>query len=108
MFDHQAVVVVDGANLDEDTVMMTALDAGADDVQNDEGNFVIFSSPDKLHAVCKAMEGIGANVLTSEVEYIASNTSALDGSALESVTKLIDALEDLDDVQNVYTNLQEE
>ncbi len=106
MFNHNAVIVVPSSGLSEDDVMLAALDAGADDVQVEDDSFVVFATPDKLHAICKAFETAGIPVESSEVMYIATNTQSLDESAAESVQKLIDALEDLDDVQNVYTNLE--
>lgn len=105
MFNHNAVIVLPSAGLDEEEVMMTALDAGADDIQTEEDSFVVFAAPEKLHALVKAFEAAGYSVASSEVEWIPTNTQSLDAAGAESVQKLIDALEDLDDVQQVYTSL---
>lgn len=106
MFNYNSVIVIEKSNLDEDDIMMIALDNGADDVQVEEDVFVITGGPDKLHALTKAFESNGIAVASSEVEYVPTNISNLEGKAAESVQKLIDALEDLDDVQEVYTNAE--
>lgn len=105
MFNHNAVIVLPSEGLDEEEVMMTALDAGADDIQTEEDSFVVFAAPEKLHALVKAFEAAGYTVASSEVEWIPTNTQSLDEAGEASVQKLIDALEDLDDVQQVYTSL---
>ena len=104
MFNRQTVAVIEKGNLNEDDVMMIALDAGAHDVQTDEDSFVVVAGPDKLHAISKAFEDAGIALLSSEVSYEPTNMVTVEGSAAESIQKLIDALEDLDDVQEVYTN----
>lgn len=106
MFNHQTVIVLEKAGHDEDEVMMLALDNGADDIQTEDENYIVFASPDKLHALTKAFEEANIKVESSEVEYIPTNTASLDENASTSVRKLIDALEDLDDVQEVYTNAE--
>ena len=105
MFDYKGIVVITkGAQTNEDDVMMTALDNGADDVVADDECFEIFTKPDMIHAVAKAFESAGYEVVSNEVEYVAQNQIALDKDSAISINKLVLALEDLDDVQNVYTN----
>ncbi len=104
MFNYNSIIVLSKENNNEDDVMMVALDNGADDVQVEEDVFVVTAGPDKLHALSKAFEEAGMKVESSEVEYVPTNLTTLEGTAGESVQKLIDALEDLDDVQEVYTN----
>lgn len=104
MFNYNSIIVLSKENNSEDDVMMIALDNGADDVQVEDDVFVVTAGPDKLHALSKAFEEAGMKVESSEVEYVPTNLTTLEGSAGESVQKLIDALEDLDDVQEVYTN----
>jgi transcriptional/translational regulatory protein YebC/TACO1 len=84
--------------------MMVALDNGADDVLVDDECFEILSAPENLHAVSAACESAGYEVVSSEVEYVPQNQIKLDKDSAMSVNKLIVALEDLDDVQNVYTS----
>ena len=105
MFDYKGIVVIarkDG--MAEDDVMMVALDNGADDVLVDDECFEIVSTPDNLHSVAKACEDAGYEIISSEVEYVPQNQIALDKDSAISINKLILALEDLDDVQNVYTS----
>ena len=105
MFDYKGVIVLEPKDgVTEDDVMMVALDAGADDIQSEDGTFVIYTAPDKLHTCVKAFEGAGYSIASSGAEYIANNTIELSGDAAVSIQKLTDNLEDLDDVQNVYNN----
>ncbi len=105
MFNYEGVVVVAKTDkTNEDDVMMLALDNGADDVAVLDDCFEIATKPDSLHAVAKAFEDAGYELVSSEVEYVPQNTVSLDKDAAISVSKLVVALEDLDDVQNVYTS----
>ena len=105
MFDYKGIVVLARKEgMTEDDVMMVALDNGADDVLVDDECFEILSSPENLHAVSSACEAAGYEIVSSEVEYIPQNQIKLDKDSAISVNKLIVALEDLDDVQNVYTS----
>lgn len=106
MFNHQTVIVIDKEGTTEDDVMMVALDGGADDIQTEEDSFVIFAPTDKLHHLVKTFEENNMKVLSSEVVYVPTNVQTLDAEKGQSVQKLIDALEDLDDVQEVYTNAE--
>jgi len=82
---------------DEDAVMEAALEAGAEDaVTNDDGSIDLFTEPDVFSSVKESM--------VAEVTYNASTSTELDREAAEKLLKLVDALEDLDDVQQVYTN----
>ena len=108
-FNYKGVIVVpkkDG--LEEDEVMMVALEAGADDVITEDEAFVVYTPADELHACVKAFEAAGLEIASSESEYIAINTITLPEARMESIEKLYDALDDLDDVQNVYHNAEEE
>ena len=105
MFDYKGVViVVKNDKATEDAVMMTALDSGADDVINDEDCFEVVCKPELIHAVGKAFEEGGYEITSSEVQYVPQNTLTLDRDRAISINKLIVALDDLDDVQNVYSN----
>jgi len=105
MFERRGVIMIENkAGATEDDVMMLALDAGADDVINEEDGFVIYTAPDAFHAVTKAFEEAGFTVISSEAEYVSNNMMPLDEDKAASIERLKDALEDLDDVQQVYTN----
>ena len=105
MFDYKGIVVIPkNETVGEDNVMMVALDCGADDVVVDLDNvYEIVCKPENLHSVRTAFEGAG-DVLSSESQFIPQNIVELDKDSALTINKLIVALEDLDDVQNVYTN----
>ncbi len=105
MFDKKGVIVIE-KNYDEDEIMMTALDNGALDVVVNDDSFEIYTTPDTFIDVKSALEEMGvSDFITSEVTYVASNTVSLDEETTEKVLNLADALEEIDDVQNVYHNL---
>lgn len=90
---------------DEDKIMQIALDVGAEDVvTNDDKSIDVFTAPEDFGKVKSAMEKNKLNPVAAEVTMIATTTVALDKESGEKVLNLIDALEELDDVQNVYSN----
>ena len=106
-FDRKGVIVIDNeeGELDEDTVMMDALDAGADDMQADDEVFEVYTDPDAFNAVVAAMEAKGYTFLEAGVQMVPQNYVKLtDEEDIKNMTKLIEFLEDNDDVQNVYAN----
>ena len=107
MFDSKGVIVVETA-LSEDDVMMLALDAGAEDVVPDEdGVYEIYTAPNDLDAVSKAIEADkSVKVLSAEQDMIPSNTVKLDEATEAKVKRLLDMLEESDDVQDVYHNAE--
>jgi len=107
-FNYKGVIVLPKKDsMEEDDVMMLALDAGADDVINEDDAFVVYTPSDGLHAAVKAFEEAGYEIASSGNEYIAINTVSLDADKMASIEKLYNALDDLDDVQNVYYNAEE-
>ncbi len=91
----------------EDEVMLSALDAGATDVETLDDSYLITTPSDKFIAVKEALMAIGVEeFLTSEVTYVPTNTIELDDEKTEKVYNLIESLEELDDVQAVYSNLK--
>lgn len=107
LFNRQGVIVIE-KTLDEDDVMMTCLDSGADDIITEDDSFVIYTAPDKFLTVKKALEDMDAVFITSEITYVASNTIEIeDEEVKEKVYALIDALEELDDVNAVYHNMED-
>ena len=105
MFDRKGFIMID-SKYDEDEVMMTSLDAGAIDVVSTEDGYEIYTSPEDFITVKTALEEMGVEeFITSEITYIAQNTVSLDEETTEKVLALADALEEIDDVQNVYHNL---
>ena len=107
LFNRQGVIAIE-KTLDEDDVMMTCLDSGADDIITEDDSFVIYTAPDKFLIVKKALEDMDAVFITSEITYVASNTVEItDEEVKEKVYALIDALEELDDVNAVYHNMED-
>lgn len=105
LFEYKGVVVVAKNDLTEDDVMMVALDSGADDVQTEDEAFIVYCATDKVHDVSKAFEAAGMTVEQAEADYVPFNYMELTESQQETIGKLTDALDDLDDVQNVYNNM---
>ena len=105
LFSRKGVVVVpkaDGA--DEDTVLMAVLDAGAEEVRDLGDTFEVVSEPGDLVAVRTALQEAGIEYDSAEAVFVPSVQVELDEDSAGKVFRLIDALEDLDDVQNVYAN----
>ena len=107
MFDEKGVLVVERTpGMDEDEMMMMALDAGAEDVNSEEPDvFEIYTAPNDFSTVREALEQQGLTFLSAEVNKIPQNTVAVtDPDTVLKIQKLLDMLEDNDDVQNVYHN----
>ncbi len=110
-FDQKGVLVVDNedGDLEEDTVMMDALDAGAADFQPDGDAFVIYTDPDDFNDVSKALEEKGYKFVSAQVEMVPQNTVKLEKEEdIANMQKLLDAMDDDDDVQNVYHNWEQD
>lgn len=104
MFDKQGVIIIDSEGLDEDDFIMMALDAGADDVVTDDGVYEVIVSPSNYLTVRDELEKKGLTIESSEIEMVPQNTVTPDADTVQKIIKLIDMLEDNDDVQNVYHN----
>ena len=105
LFERKGVIVTD-KSVDEDEAMMVALDNGALDFVVNDDNYEIYTPVEDFIKVKEALEELGVKeFITSEVTFVASNLIELDEEQTEKVQNLIDTLEDIDDVQNVYSNL---
>lgn len=104
MFDKKGSIVFDKGAVDEDALMETALEAGADDVRDQETEWEVITDPLNFEAVRKAIDQKGWKYLDSRVGLIPQNTVRLDGAKAEAMMRLMERLEDNDDVQNVYSN----
>jgi YebC/PmpR family DNA-binding regulatory protein len=106
LFNKKGYILVNKAKVSEDSVMSVALEAGADDMKNDpnEGSYEIITSPKDFDSVKAALEKADIKIDSSEVTMLPQNYVALDEKAAEHTVRLIDELEDHDDVQNVYAN----
>jgi transcriptional/translational regulatory protein YebC/TACO1 len=89
----------------EDTLMAAALDAGADDMRDDGDNWEVLSAPEALQVVKDAVEKLGIEPLSAQVAMLPKNFVSLEGRSAQSLLKLLDLLEDHDDVQHVWSNV---
>ena len=104
MFDRKGQMLVDAGKYDEDAVMEAALEAGADDVARDDEQFVVTSEPAQLHAVREGLAAKGVETREAQISWIPKSTVRVEGEAAVQLVKLLEALEDLDDVQKVEGN----
>ncbi len=106
MFQKKGYILVDKTKIDEDSLMSIILEAGAEDMKNDpkEDSFEIITSPENMNIVKTSIENAGIPVSFAEITMLPKNYASLDGKNAEQMIRLIEALEDHDDVQNVYTN----
>jgi YebC/PmpR family DNA-binding regulatory protein len=101
LFDQKGYILADG---DEEAVLMAALEGGAEDVKADGEQWEIVSGPSDLQAVRAALEGAGAVIETADITWLPSTSIPVDEATAPRVLRLVDALEDLDDVQAVFAN----
>ena len=104
MFDRRGEITIDGERYDEDTVMEAALEAGALDVQSEDGAFTVLTETTDFNAVQDGLRAKGIEWESAELAMVPKNTVNVTGADAEQLVKLLDLLEDLDDVQKVYTN----
>jgi YebC/PmpR family DNA-binding regulatory protein len=104
MFDRKGVVLLPKNDISEDDVLMAVLDAGAEEVNDAGDSYEIVSEPTDLVGVRKALQEAGYEYDSAEASFVPSVNVPLDADGARKVFKLIDALEDCDDVQNVYAN----
>ena len=104
MFEKKGQIIVNGAGIDEDSAMEAALDAGAEDLRREDEVYVVTTLPNDLHAVRSALEAKKLKIEDAEIAMLPKNTVKVEGKDAETVLKLIEALEDLDDVQKVWAN----
>lgn len=105
MFQKRGWIAVAKKDAQEDALMAAALDAGAEDVrEEDDDNYEIITAPEDFDAVKKALEDAGIPIGDAEVTMLPQSYVSLSGKEAEQMMKLMDALDDSDDVQKVYTN----
>ncbi|MCO7175596.1 YebC/PmpR family DNA-binding transcriptional regulator [Sporolactobacillus kofuensis] len=110
LFDKQGIIEIEAKDgLDEDEVMMDAVEAGADDMRTEDDRFIIVTTPEAFEDVRKSLtEEKGYEIDRAEVTMIPTTKTALTGTDLEKMETLIETLEDNDDVQDIYSNLDED
>ncbi len=104
MFKKKGYIALDRNAVDEETLMEKALDAGAEDVREDESSFEVITAPEEFEAVKTAIDELEVAYISAEVTMLPQNTTSLTGKEAEQMIRLMDMLEDCDDVQKVYTN----
>ena len=109
LFSKKGVIVIDKTttNLSEEDLMLLAIDNGAEDFQADEECYEITTAPEDFSSFLEALEKEGLELLEAEVQMIPSTYISLDEKGAERMQKLLDNLDDLDDVANVYHNWEE-
>ncbi|MBC2681652.1 YebC/PmpR family DNA-binding transcriptional regulator [Corynebacterium anserum] len=105
MFNRTGVVILDKADHEEDDVLMAVLDAGAEEVNDLGEKFEIVCASGDMNAVCDALKDAEIEYDSIEADFRPTTLVPVDASTAKRVLNLIDALEDVDDVQNVYTNM---
>jgi len=104
MFDKKGSILIDRKAIGEDEMMELALDAGADDVREEENEYEVLTSPAAFQEVREALEAKGLKILSASVGMVPQNTIELTEDKASSMLKLMEKMEDNDDVQNVYAN----
>jgi len=104
MFEKKGYIILSKDKADEEKLMTTVLEAGADDMAEDGDNWEVFTAPDAFQGVLDAIKGISVEPDSAEVSMIPKNYVALEGAAAKSMLKLMEFLDDHEDVQNVWSN----
>jgi YebC/PmpR family DNA-binding regulatory protein len=104
MFTKKGYIVIEKSKADEEKLMGAVLDAGADDLQDDVDNWEVFSAPEVFPAVHDAVKGLGVEPATAQVSMIPQNYVKLEGKPAQQMIKLMESLEEHDDVQHVWSN----
>ena len=104
IFEHKGVITFDGAGVDEEKLMDIALEAGADDVAESDGEFEVLTSPTAFEPVKKAFDDLKMVYKRAELTKIPKNTVKLEGKKAEQMLNIMEAFEDSDDVNHVYAN----
>jgi YebC/PmpR family DNA-binding regulatory protein len=110
-FDRKGIIVIDNedGDLDEDTVMMDVLEAGAEDVATEENVFEVTTAPESFSDVNNNLEGKGYRFLSAQIEMVPQNTIKLsEPDDVKNMEKMLELMEDNDDVQNVWHNWEQE
>jgi YebC/PmpR family DNA-binding regulatory protein len=104
MFDKKGYIVMESKSVDEEVLMEVALDAGAEDIKEDDSNFEVITTPGDFEAVKEAIDKAAISYMDAEITMLPQTTADLSGKEAEQMVRLMEMLEDCDDVQKVYTN----
>ncbi len=104
MFEKKGYIVVAKDKASEETLLEVVLDAGGDDVRDDGENWEVLTPPERLHAVNEALNGKGIAATSAEISMVPKNTVKIEGKKAQQLLSMMEALEEHDDVQNVWAN----
>jgi YebC/PmpR family DNA-binding regulatory protein len=104
MFDKKGYILVESQSVDEDTLMETALEAGAEDVREDNGTYEVITAVEDFETVRKAIDAAQLPTIEAEVTMLPQASTNLSGKEAEQMLRLMEMLDDCEDVQKVYTN----
>lgn len=105
MFEKKGVISIDATGKNKEEVEMTAIEAGADDIDWDESTFYLYTKPEDLEKTKKALEEKGLKTETALLEWVPKENVSVDEEIKEKNQRLFDTLDENDDVQNIYTNI---
>jgi YebC/PmpR family DNA-binding regulatory protein len=104
LFERKGVILVDG-EADEDELMLAAADAGADDIESEESSYRVTTAPESLHTVREALQSVGMPIESAESTMVPKTSVSIEDEAVaRKVVRMMDELEENDDVQEVYSN----
>ncbi len=104
MFDKKGYILIESHKVDEDALMETALEAGAEDVREDNGNYEVITAVEDFDAVKQAIDSAQVPTIEAEVTMLPQSSTNLTGKDAEKMLRLMEMLDDCEDVQKVYTN----
>jgi YebC/PmpR family DNA-binding regulatory protein len=104
MFEKKGYIIIEKAKANEDTLMAAALDAGADDLRDDGASWEVLSAPEAFPGVKEAVDKLNIELVSAQIAWLPKNMVSLEGRPAQSFLKLLDLLEDHDDVQHVWSN----
>ncbi|OGG89726.1 hypothetical protein A3H55_02325 [Candidatus Kuenenbacteria bacterium RIFCSPLOWO2_02_FULL_42_16] len=108
-FDNRGVIKINQSGLagkNKEELELMVIDAGAEDLTEDEEEMTIFTNPKKLQKVKEALESLGLKIVSADLEMVAKEKVSLEGEALDKVIKFFDLLDELSDLSDYYTNLE--
>ena len=104
MFQRKGVITIDAEGISEDEIMELALDAGAEDIREEDNSFEIITEPNDFETVRERIEAGKVKILSAEISMIPSNYIKVEGDNAKKLLRLLEGIEDLDDIQNIYGN----
>jgi YebC/PmpR family DNA-binding regulatory protein len=104
MFEKKGLIVVDKDSVDEDEILMIALESGADDLKTEDDRFDIYTEPEAFEDVRNAIEKASIEITLAEISMIPQTTVQVEGQNAQQILQLLEALDEHDDIQHIYSN----